>query len=535
MAHSSTCPNLRKLIKTEDGNVTVFSVFMLVLIIMITGAAVDIMRFEASRAKMQSTIDRAVLAAADLDQKADPTSVVNDYMDKAGVKNVVSNVVVDDGLNHRTVTASGSAEMDTIFLHMSGFDTLTAPAHAVAEEKISNVEVSVVLDVSGSMGGNRITNMQAAAREFIDTVIQPVGSPGLTTVSIVPYNATVNLGSTVSQYFTLENLHTYSNCVIFADDEFSTVGISPTETLTRLGHFDRYATSESSVSIARPWCKTGNTSAVVAHSDNKTTLKNHVNSLTAGGNTAIDIGMKWGVALLDPLARPAINSMAAAGHSANGATGRPAEYTDPEAIKFVVVMTDGENTSQYDLEPEYKYGMSDIWIDDRNNSIASDDRFSVLVRDWSGTSNDKYYWPRYDGWSQSYRYRSSVDGGGNARRMSNAEVYARFGVKAVAKKFYEDPKNTGYISYRDYIDMYYGTETIVNGYSADSRLASICAAARDKGIVIFAIGFEAPSGGQRAMKDCASSEAHYFDVTGVEITETFHAIARQINSLRLVQ
>ena len=51
----------------EDGNVTVFSVFMLVLIIAITGASVDIMRFEAILAKMQSTMDRAVLAAADMD------------------------------------------------------------------------------------------------------------------------------------------------------------------------------------------------------------------------------------------------------------------------------------------------------------------------------------------------------------------------------------------------------------------------------------------------------------------------------------
>jgi len=55
------------------------------------------------------------------------------------------------------------------------------------------------------------------------------------------------------------------------------------------------------------------------------------------------------------------------------------------------------------------------------------------------------------------------------------------------------------------------------------------------GIVIFAIGFEAPSGGQNLMRACASSDSHYFDVDGVEISEAFSAIARTINQLRLTQ
>ena len=151
-----TLPNclntlLQRLIRDESGNMTIFSVFILLLIFTVTGASVDIMRFEATRTVMQSTLDRAVLAAADLDQMQDSETVVRDYLEKAGIAATLDSVTPEEGVNYRTVTASGSTDINTFFLRMSGIDTLTAAALATAEEKISNVEISLVLDVSGSM------------------------------------------------------------------------------------------------------------------------------------------------------------------------------------------------------------------------------------------------------------------------------------------------------------------------------------------------------------------------------------------------
>ncbi|WGW03845.1 Tad domain-containing protein [Tropicibacter oceani] len=185
----------------EEGNVTIFSVFMVVLVLIITGASVDIMRFEATRTKMQSSMDRAVLAAADLDQKQDPVFVVNDYMNKTGLEGVVANVTVEEAANSRTVTASGTGVLNTIFLHMSGFDTLTAPAISAAEEKISNVEISMVLDISGSMRWNdRMTKMKPAAQAFVNKVMSD-DTNGVTTLSVVPYAGHVNPGSILFDYF----------------------------------------------------------------------------------------------------------------------------------------------------------------------------------------------------------------------------------------------------------------------------------------------------------------------------------------------
>lgn len=543
----------------EDGNTTIFSVMMVVLVLMITGASVDIMRFEATRTQMQSTLDRAVLAAADLDQKQDPTDVVEDYMAKAGLSEVLSDVVVDNGLNYRTVTATGEVEMDTIFLHMSGFDTLTAPGLSTAEEKISNVEISLVLDVSGSMRDpvttltdeelnddnaeerTKIGDMREAAVKFVDTVVQdPSGTAtneGLTTVSLVPYNATVNLGPTVANYWSLDNTHNYSHCARFTAGEFDTVSIYPSQTLDRLGHFDYYSSDKTSTSINNPWCPSGETSAVVMHSSDKPSLTTHINGLDAGGATAIDVGMKWGVALLDPAAQSAVSSAASDGLVASEASSRPANYTDPEAIKFVVVMTDGENTDQRDLKQSYQGALSLLWVDDRGTASLSDDRYSYKVTDNYGDSNDKYFWVRKENeYYKSNRYYSYPDGGDNARQMTYQDMYARFGMRAAASKFLYTPYYDNYVTANEYNAIRYGYDSIADGDEGDSRLNKICTAAKAKGIVVFAVGFEAPSDGKLALQNCASSPSHYFDVTSENtLTETFHAIARQINSLRLIQ
>jgi Mg-chelatase subunit ChlD len=186
---------------TEDGNVTIFSVFMVVIILTITGASVDLMRLESTRVSMQSTMDRAVLAAADLDQKQDPELVVQDYLNKAGMGSALSNASVSSALNARTVSANGSIDMDTIFMHMSGFDTLTAPALSTADERIANVEISLVLDISGSMRyNNRMNQMRPAAQHFVSKVMSN-DSNGVTTLNLIPFAGHVNPGDTLFDYF----------------------------------------------------------------------------------------------------------------------------------------------------------------------------------------------------------------------------------------------------------------------------------------------------------------------------------------------
>lgn len=533
---------LRNFRSDEAGGLTILVLIVLIAIIAFCGVGVDLMRNEMKRAQLQSTLDRAILAAADLEQELDPESVVQDYFDKSGVGQMLSSTSVNEGLGYRIVSATAEETSDTLFLGLVGVDEITAPAYGEAAERMANVEISLILDRSGSMSESsasglptKIENLQVAARDFVDTVIQPSGSPSLTTVSLVSYNATVSLGPVVSQYFTLSAEHNHSSCAVFPDSAFNTLGISRTDTLDRLSHFDLWSTSESSVEIPSPWCPDDDYGAMLVHSNDATELKDAIDALGAEGNTAIDLGMKWGTALLDPSARDLVDDMITDGHIDAAASGRPVDFSNAETLKIIVLMTDGANTTEYDLKSSRRSGMSEIWIDDRGDSDPSNDRFSALIDDNSGTSDDEYYWPRYESSYSSYKYRNYPDGGSNARRMSNAEVFARWGTRAFAYKFYQTPYNDGRVPYSDYSNAYYSYTSIVGPDHADDRLSTICDGAKGAGVVVFTIGFEAPQRGLDAMRDCASSPAHYFDVEGIEISEAFASIARTITQLRLTQ
>ena len=79
-------------------------------------------------------------------------------------------------------------------------------------------------------------------------------------------------------------------------------------------------------------------------------------------------------------------------------------------------------------------------------------------------------------------------------------------------------------------------ERLVVGNEADDRLSDICQAARDQNIIIYAVSFEAPTGGQAALLDCVGGFAgRFFDVDGEEIETAFDAIAANISSLKLTE
>lgn len=528
--------HLQRFRRDDAGTITVLAMIIFVGIIAICGFGVDLMMNEMKRAKLQATLDRAVLAAADLEQNLDPASVVQDYFTKSGMGDTLSSTTVNDGLNFRIVSATAQQNSDPLFLGILGINQMVAPAAGEAMERMSNVEISLVLDRSGSMGSNnKIQNLRAAAREFVDTVIQPAGAPSLTTVNLVSYNATVNLGSVVSQYFNLSAEHNYSSCAIFPDTAFDTLGISRTAPLDRLSHFDPWSTSENTTEISSPWCPDDDYGAIVVQSADAEDLKASIDDLGAGGNTAIDLGMKWGTALLDPSAQSLVTDMIADGHADPIVAGRPSAFTDPDAIKIIVLMTDGANTTEYDLKPQYQDGLSEVFIDDRGDSDPSNDRFSTRIVDLPGTTADVYFWERYESSSFSYKYRSTPDGGTNARQMSNAETFARWGTRGRATKLFRTPYQDGQLPYATYANQYNAYQGIVGADHADTRLEAICDQAKGAGIVVFAIGFEAPQRGLDAMENCASSPAHYFDVAGVEISDAFNSIARTITQLRLTQ
>ena len=69
----------------------------------------------------------------------------------------------------------------------------------------------------------------------------------------------------------------------------------------------------------------------------------------------------------------------------------------------------------------------------------------------------------------------------------------------------------------------------------NTQLQLSCSQAKAKGVIVYGIAFEAPSGGQTQIRNCSTSAAHYFNATGIQINTAFKSIANNISQLRLTQ
>lgn len=508
---------LRHFARREDGSLLIFGVYVFVLILMVAGIGIDLMRFERDRSNIQYTMDRAVLAAADLDQSLDPVAVVNDYADKAGVAGYLTNVTVTNGAGFRSVTASASSNVETQFMHMNGVDTLVAPATSTAEESIGGVEISLILDVSGSMSrNNRLPNLKVAAKAFIDQVLDS-SQPGTASISIIPYATQVNAGEPILSKFNVTNEHAYSNCANFTSNEFSKTTLVPTDPVDRTAHFDPFTYSEDP--IALPVCPVRAGTQIVPFSQDRVALKAAIDDMTAGGNTSIDMGMKWGTALLDPSMRGVVTDLIAEGEADAEFAGRPVDYNSGQ-LKVIVLMTDGQNTDQYYLNPSLREGLSNVWYNEQSN------KYSV----YHDSGATRYFWPHSGQW-KDYPFGNDPDDDpalGDSVRLTYPELFNRTSLAWNVVYNYYYTSSAWATWYRAAFAK--RVATAKNQYTKN-----ICSATKDKNVIVFTIGFEAPRAGVNVLKACASSESHFFKAEGAEISEAFESIAGSIRKLRLTQ
>ena len=99
------------------------------------------------------------------------------------------------GVTGRQVSVNVTGGFDTILMHLVGVDSLPYNASSEAEESVNDVEVSLILDVSGSMGsGTKMDDMQDAAKKFLDEILAGAEDDRVS-VSLVPYSTQVSAGA----------------------------------------------------------------------------------------------------------------------------------------------------------------------------------------------------------------------------------------------------------------------------------------------------------------------------------------------------
>ena len=171
------------------GNVAIVFALMSVVLMLAIGAAVDMGRWLHARDKTIAAVDAAVLAGGralqtDGSNEEGAIAAAAKYYDEnvttrlPVVNDTVSFTVADDGMG---IVANGSAFIKTPFLRFANIEKLpliSKRQNPVARSQIAvggnggeNIEVSVMLDVTGSMAGQKLQDLKDAASDLVNIVV----------------------------------------------------------------------------------------------------------------------------------------------------------------------------------------------------------------------------------------------------------------------------------------------------------------------------------------------------------------------------
>lgn len=449
---------------------------LLVPLLIVSGAGIDFMRHEVLRSKLQDSLDRGVLAAASLSQTKDTETTIRSYLKSARLPDDIElHIEESSALNSRRVSASASLTVPVSFLGLAGVGDLSAGALSVAEEKRSNVELSLILDVSGSMVDKGVfQTMKTAASDFVGTVLRP-DVVKFTTLNIVPFAGDVGLGPTIFDYLArmakptrmanhpgtpLEDRykykHTKSFCFRFAEADFSkTFPFFPDIEQTAV--FSRYNYSAPATK-EKWWCPSEPDTSITVMGNDAAALRKKVGAMKSYDGTGTHIAMKWALMLLDPVIQPYVayaTTQTSDVRISPSFKNRPAKFDDRGTRKFIVLMTDGE-TSFQEVPKNTQPGVYE---------------------------------------TQASLSAAAPTGGG-------------------------------------------GLTQTVSSSTAETRMMDLCTDAKRKGVTVFTIGFKITGGNAnhfyKQLEKCASSASHFYRVEDTNIAAAFRSIAGAIDPVRLV-
>lgn len=376
----------------ESGTVAMLFGLMAMVMFMLVGAAVDFGRWLKAREQTVIAMDSAVMAAgralqvSSLDQ-AGALKVANTYY-QSGVQNrlkvksdTISFQIADNGT---AVIAKGNATIATPFLGVccgtsairelpllkASGDDYSRAVLTVGSNAQTNLETSVIVDLSGSMAGQKILDLKAAAKDLVNIIVWANQGKYTSKVALVPYGIAVNAGPYADiargkiaagtctkpgcEYFTFTNSYEQPNtfavstCVSERTGPEAYTDASPRRALVGMQYAGPY----------NPCLP----SKVVPLSNDKEMLLGQIDALQAAGSTGGQVGIAWGWYMLSPH-----------WNSVWPSTSYPAPYNEMSALnaqgkpklkKIAVIMTDGEYNSPYCngvIANDATYGSGSPW------------------------------------------------------------------------------------------------------------------------------------------------------------------------------
>lgn len=342
------------------GNLAVFFALLVTPLLMVVGFAIDSSRRVNSEWHVQFAVDAATLAGA--------RALEDATMTEGDVKPIVSRVFfanlntsfgdlscadpdVSVDRDAETVTVGANCDVPTIFgTPISGREILPIANTATAKADLTKFELVMMLDLSFSMRGTRMTDLKAATNYAVSSIADNFSGDRIR-VALVPYATYVNAGAygNRAQGKTLiddsDDDGLQNVCVIHRDGiaELRDDGPAPG---TWIGDYP------DPIDCAQP--------SIVPLTTDATKLRSVIDALVPlegdAGGTSGHIAIAWSWYLLSSK----WNSVWPTASHARG-------HNDPNVEKIAIIMTDGGFNGKY---LDLGIWDRDAWIELLENSLA---------------------------------------------------------------------------------------------------------------------------------------------------------------------
>jgi Flp pilus assembly protein TadG len=544
----------------ERGAIAVQFALLMIPIAILTFGLIDLSRASVQKRQLQDALDAATLMAArstattdaDLDTKGD--AAFQAEMAGLGVPLTRENSTFALGANNTVVGSVKNVTIKPIIANLWSTGDASVSAGSTVMRSVNKLEVALVLDNTGSMGSTlgsgtkKIDALITASKSLVDVLASAAARAvenDAVKISVVPFSMTVNVGSTYqsqtswlagkmpttgygtdvfatnqNRFTLLSNLGlTWSGCVesrpapyditddppsssipasmfvpFFAPDEpdDNTVGVNQSST-TR--YRDDRAVNNPSYPIPNNWLPDGvspsGTLATAWATRSTPTAKygtSNKNNVISVAKTGTDYGPNAGCGLTSLMRLTNV---------------RTTTQRDVVKAKLGQMIADG-NTN-------VAMGLAWGWHTLSKNAPFADGVDPVTT---NGKKTTKVIVLLTDG-----------DNTNDVTNNPNKSIYTGYGYIGQGRL-----KNASGVA------LTTGSSATDRRDAIDSREQLLCQAAKDKGVVIYAIGVGVSTHSKAILQQCATKLDMYYDVTSADqLTSVFNTIAGSIQNLRITQ
>ena len=329
--------SVQKFTRDKSGNIAVIFALVAAALMSVMGLSIDLQRSVSAEQSIQSALDASTLAGVralgdgkhtEAEIKAYVTKIFETNLTSANANLDCPAPAISIDAKAGTVKADASCTLPTTIAGLFAIEKVTIGQSSISALNMSRLDLAMMLDVSGSMKGQKLKDLQEASKSAIDILITPQ-SDDRVRIAFNTYSTAVNVGSYAKEVKGSAYNKTSPTrlCATERDGSAKFDDDAPA--------YGKYVNENPQSSDHKPlWCPA---SSIEPLTTKKQTLKDQIDTFVADGWTAGHLGIAWAWYLIAP-----------EWDAIWPKDSKPLAYNEPKTLKAVILMTDGEFNTAYE-------------------------------------------------------------------------------------------------------------------------------------------------------------------------------------------